>query len=324
MLLEYIACKVSRVRAINHTTNITGDNTHTRQSRWLCGTYGAKHNNQLSLWCTTDAANEATDGHNRELKRVVSVPLVADVTQINVIDNYTAAVSQANGQVLYLEYSDKEFRLRHKWDSIDGYSANDSVFNPSTNELITCGDNGVIRVFNLDNYSSEMRSKCLTQNSLKAIDLLSRNEVICGTSSGHLKVYDYRNQSVVVSMANELSVMTCVGRNPNISHLISCGNDVGVLSIWDLRNSGRQLLQVSAHSALVSQLNYKANEPNVLMTSSYDGSLLRWNISSATQLESVDAIVGREGGSAINSFDINSSDEIMFTADNEVLYLGHL
>jgi hypothetical protein len=41
-------------------------------------------------------------------------------------------------------------------------------------------------------------------------------------------------------------------------------------------------------------------------------------------LVSVDAIMGRDGSSPINSFDVNSSDGIIFSADNEVLYLGRL
>jgi len=317
MFLEYISAKVSVVRCVDSIDSISTTDGH-----WFCGTYGHKQDNRLSIW-----RNNRLTEDNIELKSQVSVPVTADVTQISPIDGSTVAATLANGHILCLTFSDKELRLRHKWDSMDGYSSNDSVVNRLANELVVCGDNGVIRVFKLDDYSKpEMTSKCLTQNSLKTIDLISGHEVVCGTSSGHLKVYDLRSRSVGLSMANELSVVTCVRRNPNIAHVIACGNDVGVVSVWDLRNNGQQLLQVSAHSSFISDVKYKANEPNVLMTSSYDGSLLRWNMTASTQLGSVDAIVGREGGpvSAINSFDINSFDEMLFSADNEVLYLGHL
>ena len=312
MFREYIASKVSRVRWIADDQSSCGDGF-----KWLCGTYG-QYPNRVSVWSQSQSNDDAN-----QMKSQTEVHVTGDVNQINVIeDNCVASLS--SGQINLFAYSGDVLRLKYKWNSIDGFSANDSTVNPQTNEVIACGDNGVIRVLNLDSYTSEKRSKCLTQNSLKCIDLVSTKEVICGTSSGHLKLYDIRSGSVVLSMANELSIITCVKTNPNISHMISCGNDIGVLSLWDLRNSGQQLLQMSGHSALISELAYKHNEANIILTSSYDGSLFRWNISASSQLESVDAIMERDSGSPINSFDVNSFDEIIFSSDNEVLNLGHL
>jgi len=321
MLLEYISRKVSKVRWIRSESELRAicDNSSKTDLNWFCGTYGEQENNSLSIWCNTQSNYDSI-----QLKTQSEVSVGSDVTQINQINGNTVAISLSNGEVLCLTFTSNNLQLRHKWDSVDSESCNDLVFNRYSDELITCGDDGRIGRINVDNISNVIKSKCLTQNSLESIDLISANEVICGTSSGHLKLYDIRKEEVVLSMANEQSVISCVKRNPHVSHMISCGNDVGVLSLWDMRNNGKQLMRVSGHSALISELNYKSNEPNILITSSYDGQLLRWNISSASQLVSVDAIMGREGSSPINSFDVNSSDGIIFSADNEVLYLGRL
>lgn len=320
MLLEYISRKVSKVRWIENETELR-ENSDNSEQKWFCGTYGEEQDlNELSIW-----SNSQSNYESIQLKSESQVSVGSDVTQINPITNSkSVAISLSNGDVLCFTYFPNGLKLSHKWGSVHSNCCKDSVLNRFTNEVITCGEDGVICVLNIENVSKVVKSKCLTQNSLESIDLLSANEVICGTSSGHLKVYDIRKQEVVLSMANEQSVMSCVKRNPHISHMVSCGNDVGVLSLWDMRNTGKQLMQVSGHSSLISELNYKSNEPNILITSSYDGQLLRWNISSSSQLVSVDAIMGRDGGSPINSFDINSSDGIIFSADNEVLYLGRL
>lgn len=312
MFREYIASKVARVRWLADQGIGAVD-----RLKWLCGTYG-QWPNRVSLWTQSQSSDDST-----QMKSESQLHVTGDVNQINVFED-KCVVSLSSGQIDLMANANDKLRLEHKWWPIDPFSANDSVVSPQTHEVIACGDNGVIRVLNLDDYSSEKKSKCLTQNCLKTIDLVSPKEVICGTSSGHLKLYDIRSDSVVLSMANELSIITCVKTNPNISHMISCGNDLGVLSLWDLRNSGQQLLQMAGHSALISELTYKANEPNVLLTSSYDGSLFRWNISATSQLGSVDAIMERDSGSPINSFDVNFFDEIIFSSDNEVLNLGHL
>ncbi|XP_054160122.1 nucleoporin Nup43-like [Oppia nitens] len=336
MFVEYIATRVARTRwlstGVDDHRGGASALSHKSGLRWLCGTYGQyKSDNRLSVWTSVQTGGSSGGDVNVELKCETDATVGADVRQINLLSNTSAAVSLANGQIVYFTYAPNQLTRRHCWEPSDLdidqeiAATNDSVVNRKTGELIACGDNGRLRIIRLDQLSPETRSPCLTtHNSLKSVDLMSNSEIVCGTSAGHLKLYDQRSQAVTLSMANQMSVITSVKRNPNNPHMIACGNDVGVMSIWDVRNGGQQVIQMSGHTSYITELAYKSNEPNVLLTSSLDGSLLRWNMSADTKLASVDAIVGRDAGSAITSFDVNSLDEIVFSADNEVLYLGHL
>lgn len=108
-------------------------------------------------------------------------------------------------------------------------------------------------------------------------DFRSVNCCMCvavGNSAGHLKVVDCRKGDVVMSLPNTLSQITVVRRNPSNGHLVASGNDMGNVCLFDLRNTGSVLIQFSAHDSLLTELQYKQSENNVILSSSLDGQLL--------------------------------------------------
>lgn len=354
MINEYVARKFAKLRWKNSATSPLRPACSTEyhdNNLFICGTFG-ELDNTLSVWSTNTerlaAANIPLDD-NLKLHKTHEVSVGgANITQVVSIDNLIAVDDSSNldavvvglssGDLALFRLEDLRLELVYRWPKVHSNSTLDCIYHPSLERLISCGEDGILSIVDLRQADQVSRSDCISQHSLECIDIISNNEVICGTSSGHLKLVDLREKkgkkkqknsseatsAITMTLANPQSIVTAVRRNLSISHVVSCANDSGLLAFWDLRNGAKQLMQIAAHNALVSEMHYVQSSPNILLTSSYDGQIFRWNVSPSSQLISVDSVLGKHAKSPINSFDISSSDEIIISADNEVLYYGHL
>ncbi|RWS01978.1 hypothetical protein B4U79_18531 [Dinothrombium tinctorium] len=319
MLIEYVCNKLSRVRWRPVSDALIQPGFETS---FICGTVDGGECNKLMLWSLeTSSVDESVDICLRH-----ELPFRGDVTQIIAFDNLAFVTSNVGTGNLY-RFSEPSGKLieMQKWDNLDAYGCTDAVYAPSLNSVIICGKEGAIRIVDINSLNNEpKKSKILSQTSLECIEFLSQNEVIVGNESGHLKVLDLRTNDVSMSLGYSLCIVSCVKKNPSNNHIIASGNDVGVVSLWDLRNNASHLLHISAHSSLISELHYKENENNTIITSSYDGQLLKWILSPSSQFKKVDSIMGKDGDSPINSFHININNDLIFSTDNEALYFGQL
>lgn len=102
------------------------------------------------------------------------------------------------------------------------------------------------------------------------------------------------------------------------------GTQAGNLCLWDLRKADAALLQLAAHSACVTELQYKENETNVILSSSLDGKLIKWNLLPTCEVTAAEAIVSPQSlaGPAIICFNLHKqANELVFATDKEVLTL---
>lgn len=211
------------------------------------------------------------------------------------------------------------------------YRCNDMLFCAQTNSVITCGNDGALSSFNID-HPQKFTSKQVSQSSLKCMDLVTPNEVICGTLNGCLKHYDLRSYDCIGSYANQtLSTLMCLQRNPNVNHLATGGNDEGSIIIFDLRNPNAALAQISAHSGAITHVRYRPRDSYVLYSSSCDGELFRWNLHAEfgfTQAnhipKKVESIGCTSDPMSITSFDVNHLGDLVYTADHGALFYHKL
>lgn len=209
------------------------------------------------------------------------------------------------------------------------YRCNDMLFCAQTNSVITCGNDGALSRFNIEQ-PRKITSKQVSQSSLKCMDLVNPNEVICGTLNGCLKQYDLRSYECIGSYANQtLSTLICLQRNPNVNHLATGGNDEGSIIIFDLRNKNTALAQISAHSGAITQVRYRPRDPYVLYSSSCDGELFRWNLqaefTTANHIpKKVESIGCISDPMSITSFDVNHIGDLVYTADHGAIYYHKL
>ena len=318
-MLSYVSCKMSKVRWLNKRSNEDLSNKLT--PIWLCGTYSSLQNN-VSIWSSIEPNKET--GDILQLKDHHQLNVNGDVTQITPINDKRAIVCLSTGDIILVNINNFQLSLAHQWKNIHKETCTDAVWDNLNHKVISCGQDGVVSVIDIEKMRNVIQHNITQHNTLECLDVVSTNEIICGTSSGHLKVFDLRKKESSLTLGNSPSIITCLKRNPNCHYIISYGNDRGLLGLWDLRNNGKHLMEVSTHKSYVSELQYLKNQSNILMSSSFDGQLLKWNISPESQLTSVEAIAITETNSPINSFDVNFHNEYIFSSDNEVLYFKRL
>ncbi|KAH9412469.1 Nucleoporin Nup43 [Dermatophagoides pteronyssinus] len=323
MNIEYVSCKISAICWLHNDQCLRQSSNDSNELFWLCGTYSSTNKNFLTIYSKQQQSinNDQRSAGIVQMKNIHK-SVDADVIALANYDKRSSFYSLSNGQISLIQY-DREsgFQSIHDWfnEDIRLHQSTAIVVNNSS-ELISCGLDGRLMFFDI---LSRMTSKSrpLTMNSLHCMDKISDNEFICGTTSGHLKIFDHRTENVELNLANELSIITAVKRNIHNPHIVACGNDLGLLNIWDLRNTGHRPMQpVSVHAAEINCLKYIANERNTIMTSGLDGQLIKWNISNDFEIDTVEAIVDKNNTYPINCFDINEN-QIVFADDNEVLYL---
>lgn len=200
---------------------------------------------------------------------------------------------------------------------------NDITFNEKLRTIVSCGEDGRLAFFNFDSLTTKPTIIDLSSTPLMTVDSLSESAIICGNTSGHLKVVDVRNEKTVMSLPNGLTGLTVVRRNPSNPHVVITGNQLGTLCVWDLRKSGSNMGELAGHGSAVTELQFFENG-KFTITSSLDGQLLKWSMSTLGQLDNVEAIVRPMSlsGPAITCFDLHSaSDSIIFGNDKHVLSL---
>lgn len=280
---------------------------------------------KVSIWQFTDSS-EVQD--QLPITEAASEKIPVAACKVNLIGSIAFA-ALTNGTVLLYELvtesNNRKFlnQLSKAQNLHPGYRCNDMLFCAQTNSVITCGNDGRISSFNIENPRKVQQGQA-SMTSLKCMDMISPNEVICGTLNGSLIHIDLRTYTCISTFASQsLSSLLCVHRNPNVNHSAIGGDDQGSIMVYDLRNQS-SVFSLSAHSAAVTTVKYRPRDPNVLYSSSCSGELFRWNLNSdfsANQMPKRVESIGCVGDAlAINSFDINHLGDLIYTTDHGAIY----
>lgn len=312
MFIEYPGCNISAVRlARNDDQEVT----------WVTGTAHDGSSNKLIVWTSGKCPQVMNGSSTCELKQQSEENFRGDVTRVCPFKGSMVAAASSDGHITV--YNLNSYQLDQVCQTnVFPSSCNDVVWSELNHSLIAAGDDGQVSFLELSRLSAKPKSVKISQTPITSLDLVSSNEIICGNSAGHLKVIDMRKGTVVMSLPNTLSSIQVVKRNPSNGHLVVSGNESGNVCLWDLRSEGSILVQFSAHDSLITELQYKENESNIIISSSLDGQLLKWNLLPSCQLQSVDSLVSPQSaaGPSITCFHLNPlGNEIVYGTDNEVL-----
>lgn len=335
MEVEYVSMKVSALRWLPSDYLRSASNP-TRQF-WMCGETGEPAN-AVTVWSNQDEGGEPSmiDGGKIQLGMYCMKPLRyvvgGDVIDIATFDRKSVMVTTAKGDIFWLRFAttNGQIELIHKWTGaveLGGHNAQQVLANDQRT-IISAGLDGHLKYFDLEGSpaTAVISSAKVVSNSLHCLDKISPTEVVTGTSSGHLKVYDRRADSVTLSLANHFSIITSVQRHPHLPHIVAAANDEGLLNIWDLRNGGERPMQpASAHKAAINRLAYSESNSNIIVTCGDDGQLIKWNINNEFVITSVDTLVDKNNAFPISCFDIHANtNQIVFADDNDVMYLTNI
>lgn len=315
MLVEYVACKYSRLRWKPTPNGYSGDKVV------VGGTWDNDQHNKLVVWVV-----EGSD-ESYELKVQQEKAIAGDVTRINDFGGKFMAVTTTAGSVLVYALPENELELVGGHANLHNGSCSD-VGSVEIEELVTSGEDGKLNFINTDD-SVVKQSIQVSETALECLDVLSSHQIICGNQVGHLKVIDSRKKSgSALSLASNdvsgISAVLCVKRNPSNAHIVASGNDEGRLCLWDLRKTSSLLIQLEAHQSFITDMYYEEKDAHSLLTSSDDGQLLQWNIQPNMEFENCNPVLGDAGASPISCFHLNSDREIVCGADNETITIGRL
>lgn len=259
------------------------------------------------------------------IAEMVNVKVESDVCRVKLIGNL-AFVALANGTVILYELSThngnpKDLIPISRTSNLHSkYKCNDMLFCPQTNSVITCGNDGAVSEFNLE-HNDKVVSRRVSNTSLKCMDKISPSQIICGSLNGTLKLIDRRVMECVESFSNQtLSTITCIQRNPHVNHLVIGGNDQGSIMLYDLRNQGSIMSQMSAHSAAITDIRYRPRETDTFYSSSCVGELFKWNTSANQISKRVEAIGCLSDLLTITSFDVNYLGDLIYTTDHGAIF----
>lgn len=321
MNIEYISRKISSILWLPE--DCLRRSNHPSERFWVCGTYGSPSKNSLSIWTNFNGSSELSSTGIYQMDNLKYV-VGEDVVEIISFEGNSLLVGLANDDIVWLKYSSIDgFELVHKWTSNEEKSLSQhemsGLLKSENKDLVTFGLDGKLNFFDLTT-KKLVQSSTITSNSIHCADNISPTQIVCGTTSGHLKVYDTRSQQVEINMVDQLSAITAVC--PYVSSVISCGNQFGSLSLWDIRNPNHRPMQpAQAHFEAITCLRSSSKLSDSLFTSSIDGQLIKWGITNNFEINSVEPIIDKNNTFPINCFDVNADNQLVFADDNEVLYL---
>ena len=327
-LVQHPACKLSAVRFLD-------DDRQSDLCHFVSGSWEQKVN-YLHLW-SADEQTGARLVHQQELDS-------GDVSAIQPLNGNLLATASSSGSVaLYVAEGQELKQVCERRVSCDVLTS--LAFASGTGPaVVIAGEDGALSLLHLDQLSGPITRRQVSPTPITSLDCLSGSDVLCGDTAGCIKAIDRRTVGLSVTLCNSLSPITAVRRNPSNPHLIvstvlvcACRSDLvpeqasgslnGNLCLWDLRKADAALLQLAAHSACVTELQYKENEANVVLSSSLDGKLIRWTLLPTCEVSGAEAIVSPQSlaGPAILCFHMHKrSSALVLATDKEILSVIHV
>lgn len=323
-LMKYPACKLSAVRFLSETQ--PSDECH-----FVTGTW-EQPVNRLHLWSASRESGVQLL-HQQEHE-------TGDVCAIQPLMSQMVATASSTGSVAVYHADGPELKQVCERRAGSGVLTALAYWD-ACHSLISAGEDGAVTLVSMDKLSGPLTRHQVSQAPITSLHALPGSPVLCGTTAGSIKSMDSRSLTVTASLSSSVCAVTAVRRNPSNSHLVvsityfvpddrsltsvllqASGTQSGHLCLWDMRKTDTALLQLASHSACITELQYKENESNVIISSSLDGKLIRWNLLPTSEVTAAEAVVSPQSlsGPAIICFHLHPrTNDLVFATDRETL-----
>lgn len=288
---------------------------------------GGSHKN-VSVWKFQD---DPANYQRMPIVEVASESTESPVVQVMLVGK-TAFVALRSGIVVLFELDDAGDKPRKELIPIsktplmhNGKQCNGLLFSPQLNSVITCGADGSISHCDIEkNRKTAVKTHHISDSSIKCIDSITPNQIVCGTQQGSLIHHDLRtSRPIEVYECKGHSALTCVQRNPNVNHLVVGGNDEGFINLYDLRHQQFAVAKIPTHDAAITGLKYQPRVSDSFYSSSCDHVLMKLNMPAdftSIQKPKADILVAGDDSVSITCFDVNQQGNLIYATDVEVLY----
>ena len=174
----------------------------------------------------------------------------------------------------YILEKKQQFNIKSKVVQCDINSYSE---NPEENIIVLCYQDGSFSVYSLNSFSNKANLK-ISESKITSLSINNNGNWLSFGSkySSQLIVWEWKSESFIYKQqgfSNEITVISY----SNDSSQISCGSNDGRIKIFDTSTS-QCLSTFTEHTMKISGLQYAPNKSNVLISSSYDGTIRAYDL----------------------------------------------
>ena len=164
--------------------------------------------------------------------------------------------------------------------------------------LVTCGGDGSINIFDRNNFSLPKRMKASSKSArVIAVDP-SQNEFAIGFSDWNIKVFDSAKLEIKQTLIGHTNSVFALSYSLDGNFLISSGRDA-MIKVWDVKNDYQLLLEIPAHTLQVKCIAYNPSG-SLFASSSMDKTIKIWDADNFELLKVIDFARNRSHTNCIN------------------------
>ena len=237
--------------------------------------------------------NEKSDEYKKQLnfeRRIKGNKNLKSKSELDIENNYTSSEEEDeinNDELKY--YSDYEKKIlcgRYILEKKQQFNIKSKVVqcdinsyseNPEENIIVLCYQDGSFSVYSLNSFSNKANLK-ISESKITSLSINKNGNWLSFGSkySSQLIVWEWKSESFIYKQqgfSNEITVISY----SNDSSQISCGSNDGRIKIFDTSTS-QCLSTFTEHTMKISGLQYAPNKSNVLISSSYDGTIRAYDL----------------------------------------------
>jgi periodic tryptophan protein 1 len=155
--------------------------------------------------------------------------------------------------------------------------------NPHQQEYLASGsEDSTVRIWDLDDLQCKATLSNLHKNKVQAVrwNLVTDNALLTAGYDSRVNVLDVRDQSSKIStkIPKEAQDIESAAWHPTQEHNFAISTESGMVYGYDTRKVATPVFAVQAHESACSNVHFSPHIPNMMATSSTDGTVKVWDI----------------------------------------------
>ena len=180
----------------------------------------------------------------------------------------------------YTQYEKQIICGRYILEKKQQFNTNSSVViceintssNVNDNILVLGLQNGSFSIYSMQTFDNKYSLK-ISDSKITSISINHNGTWIAFGSKylGQLFIWEWKSESFVYKQQGHFFDITTISYSPDASQIASGASD-GRIKIWDVFNTSC-IITFNEHTSKVTEIHYATNKPNVLVSSSLDGTV---------------------------------------------------
>ncbi len=190
------------------------------------------------------------------------------------------------------------------------------------NNLITCGGDGIVNIFNRHDLSLIKKINASPKSARVIAVHPSKNEFAIGFSDWNIIVFDSEKLLIKQTLKGHTNSVFAMSYSPDGNFLLSSGRDA-MIKVWDVKNNYNIILEIPAHTLQIKCIAYNPNG-NLFTTSSMDKTIKIWDADNFELLKVIDLARNESHSNCINKILWMNENEFVSCSDDRQLMIWNI